>query len=49
MIDSAGGLFMGSLASYGAGNYAQTSGDGNLYYRNDDGSTGGSVTSYHRL
>ena len=34
---------MGSFASYGAGNYAQTSGDGNLYYRNDDGSTGGSV------
>ena len=42
-IDSEGGVYMGGSSDYGSGNYAQSSGNGNFYFRNDDGSTGGSV------
>ena len=42
-IDSAGGLYIGNPGNYGQSNYGQSSGDGNFYYRKDDGSSGGAI------
>ena len=42
-FDNAGGFYVGANGDYGSGNYAQTSGNGNFYFRKDNGSNGGSI------
>ena len=43
IFDNAGGFYVGDNGDYSQGNYAQTSGNGNFYFRKDNGSNGGAI------
>jgi len=43
IFDNSGGFYVGNNSDYGAGNYSQTSGHGNFYWRKDNGSNGGAI------
>ena len=43
IFDNAGGFYVGDNGDYGAGNYTQTTGNGNFYFRKDNGSNGGAI------
>ncbi|ADD94939.1 hypothetical protein [uncultured phage MedDCM-OCT-S01-C29] len=42
-LDSQGGLYIGPSNDYSTANYAQASGNGNFYYRRDNGSQAGTI------